>query len=55
VLGHLAIDRFAILAISAGGAYAAQLAAQVPERVISLHAAAAVSSTLPTRTPPTAP
>jgi pimeloyl-ACP methyl ester carboxylesterase len=52
VLDHLAIDRFAILAISGGGAYAAQLAAQVPERVISLHAAAAVSSTLPTRTPP---
>jgi pimeloyl-ACP methyl ester carboxylesterase len=52
VLDHLGIDRFAILAISGGGAYAAQLAAQVPERVISLHAAAAVSSTLPTRTPP---
>jgi non-heme chloroperoxidase len=52
VLEHLGIDRFAILAISGGGAYAAQLAAQVPERVISLHAAAAVSSTLPTRSPP---
>jgi len=52
VLEHLGVDRFAILAISGGGAYATQLAAQVPERVISLHAAAAVSSTLPTRTPP---
>jgi non-heme chloroperoxidase len=49
VLDHLGIDRFAVLAISGGGAYAAQLAAQAPERVISLHAAAAVSSTLPTR------
>jgi non-heme chloroperoxidase len=52
VLDHLGIDKFAVLAISGGGAYATQLAAQVPERVISLHAAAAVSSTLPTRTPP---
>jgi non-heme chloroperoxidase len=52
VLDHLGIDRFAVLAISGGGAYAAQLAAQVPERVISLHAAAAVSSTLPTRSQP---
>ena len=52
VLDHLGIDRFAILAISGGGAYAAQLAAAVPARVISLHAAAAVSSTLPTRAAP---
>ena len=52
VLDHLGIDRFAILSISGGGAYAAQLAAQVPERVISLHAAASVSSTLPTRATP---
>jgi non-heme chloroperoxidase len=52
VLEHLGIDRFSILAISGGGAYATQLAAAVPDRVISLHAAAAVSSTLPTRTPP---
>jgi non-heme chloroperoxidase len=52
VLDELGVRRFAVLAISGGGAYAAQLAAHVPERVISLHAAAAVSSTLPTRTPP---
>jgi non-heme chloroperoxidase len=51
VLRHLGIKRFAILAISGGGAYAAQLAAAVPNRVISVHAAAAVSSTLPTRSP----
>lgn len=49
VLDHLGVDEFSILAISGGGAYAAQLAAQVPDRVLSLHAAAAVSSTLPTR------
>lgn len=51
VLDHLGIDRFAILGISGGGAYAAHLAAAVPDRVISLHAAAATSSTLPTRAP----
>lgn len=52
VLDHLGIDDFAIVAISGGGAYAAQLAAAVPDRVLSLHAAAAVSSTLPTRDEP---
>lgn len=51
VLDHLGIDRFSILGISGGGAYAAHLAAAVPERVVSLHAAAATSSTLPTRAP----
>ena len=51
MLDHLGIDRFAILGISGGGAYAAHLAAAVPGRVISLHAAAATSSTLPTRAP----
>lgn len=49
VLDHLGVDDFSIVAISGGGAYAAQLAATVPDRVLSLHAAAAVSSTLPTR------
>lgn len=52
VLDHLGIDDFAILAISGGGAYAAQLAAAAPERLVSLHAAAAVSRTLPTRAEP---
>ncbi|MFB8343703.1 alpha/beta fold hydrolase [Brucella cytisi] len=52
VLDHLDIDRFAIVAISGGGAYAAHLAATVPDRVLSLHAAAAVSRTLPTRSEP---
>lgn len=52
VLDHLGIERFSILAISGGGAYAAQLAAEVPDRVQALHAAAAVSTTLPTRTEP---
>jgi pimeloyl-ACP methyl ester carboxylesterase len=51
VLDHLGIDRFVTVAISGGGAYAAHLAATVPDRVISLHAAAATDSTLPNRTP----
>ena len=52
VLDHLGVERFAIMAISGGGAYAAHLAAAVPDRVLSLHAGAAVSRTLPTRTEP---
>jgi pimeloyl-ACP methyl ester carboxylesterase len=52
VLEHLGIERFAIMAISGGGAYAAQLAAAGGERVASLHVAAAVASTLPGRTEP---
>ncbi|RJE85790.1 alpha/beta fold hydrolase [Paracoccus onubensis] len=52
VLDHLGIDKFAIMAISGGGAYAAHLAEAVPDRVISIHAGAAVSRTLPTRTEP---
>ncbi|WP_195759880.1 alpha/beta fold hydrolase [Paracoccus sp. S-4012] len=52
VLNHLGVDRFAIVAISGGGAYAAHLAAAEPERVLSLHAAAAVSRTLPSRDTP---
>jgi non-heme chloroperoxidase len=52
VLDHLGVDDFSILAISGGGAYAAHLAAAVPDRVTSLHAAAAVSSSLPTRSQP---
>jgi len=52
VLDHLGVEDFAIVAISGGGAYAAQLAATVPDRLLSLHAAAAVSSTLPTREAP---
>ena len=49
VLDHLGVKDFAIVAISGGGAYAAHLAAMAPERVLSLHAAAAVSKALPTR------
>ena len=52
VLDHLKVDKFAIMAISGGGAYAAHLAATVPDRVISLHAGAAVARTLPTRSAP---
>ena len=49
VLEDLGVDEFAIVAISGGGAFAAHIAAEVPDRVLSLHAAAAVSWTLPTR------
>lgn len=52
VLDHLGVDNFVIMAISGGGAYAAQLAAAVPNRVTSLHAGAAVARTLPTRKAP---
>ena len=51
VLDHLDVDDFVIASISGGGAYAAHLAAEVPDRVISLHAAASTDSTLPNRTP----
>jgi non-heme chloroperoxidase len=54
VLDHLGIHRFAIMAISGGGAYAAQLAAAAGSRVTTLHVAAAVASTLPGRTVPAA-
>jgi non-heme chloroperoxidase len=54
VLDHLGIHRFAIMAISGGGAYAAQLAAAAGPRVASLHVAAAVATTLPGRTLPAA-
>jgi len=41
VLDRLRIRRFAVVAISGGGPYAAYLAARAPRRVISLHLAAA--------------
>lgn len=43
VLDHLGVDRFAIVAISGGGPYLARVAADRPERVISLHLLAALS------------
>jgi non-heme chloroperoxidase len=54
VLDHLGVERFAIMAISGGGAYAAKLAAEAGARVTSLHVAAAVASTLPGRVVPRA-
>ncbi len=47
VLDHLGIDKFVVMAISGGGAYAAHLATAAPQRVISLHLGAAVSATVP--------
>lgn len=52
VLDHLGVRKFGIVAISGGGAYAAQLAAAVPHRVISVHFAAASPMTLPNRPAP---
>ncbi len=53
VLDHLGVDKFSIVAISGGGAYAAHLAAMAPERLISLHATAASPQALSTRAEPT--
>jgi pimeloyl-ACP methyl ester carboxylesterase len=47
VLEELAIDRFAVVAISGGGPYAAALAARIPDRLISLHLASAAAGGLP--------
>ena len=44
VLDHLGIQRFALVAISGGGAYAGHIAAAMPERVTSWHMLAAIAS-----------
>ena len=44
ILGHLGIGKFALVAISGGGAYAGHIAAAMPERVTSWHMLAAISS-----------
>lgn len=44
VLAHLNIDRFSLVAISGGGAYAGHVASAMPERITSWHMLAAVSS-----------
>lgn len=44
VLGHLGIERFSLVAISGGGAYAGHIAAAMPERIVSWHMLAAISS-----------
>jgi len=43
VLDHLRVERFAVVAISGGGPYAAHVAAAMPDRLISLHFAAALA------------
>ncbi len=44
VLDHLGVTRFALVAISGGGAYAGHIAAAMPERVTSWHMLAAIAS-----------
>lgn len=44
VLAQLKVERFSLVAISAGGAYAGNIAAAMPERIDSWHLLAAVSS-----------
>jgi pimeloyl-ACP methyl ester carboxylesterase len=44
VLDHLGVQRFALVAISGGGAYAGHVAAAMPERVTSWHMLAAIAS-----------
>jgi len=46
VLAAREVERFVVVAFSGGGPYAAALAAQVPERIISLHLAAAAAGPL---------
>jgi pimeloyl-ACP methyl ester carboxylesterase len=43
VLDHLKVARFSVVAISGGGPYAAHVAAAMPDRLISLHFAAALA------------
>jgi non-heme chloroperoxidase len=43
VLDALGVERFSVVAISGGGPYAARLVARVPERIASIHLAAATS------------
>lgn len=44
VLGHLGIDKFALVAISGGGAYAGHVVQAMPQRIASWHMLAAVST-----------
>lgn len=44
VLAQLGVQRFALVAISGGGAYAGHIAAAMPERVTSWHMLAAIAS-----------
>lgn len=43
VLGHLGIEKFALVAISGGGAFAGHVAAAMPERITSWHMLAAIA------------
>jgi pimeloyl-ACP methyl ester carboxylesterase len=43
VLAHLGVEKFALVAISGGGAYAGHIAAAMPERIASWHMLAAIA------------
>jgi non-heme chloroperoxidase len=47
VLDHLGVDSFVGMAISGGGPYLAAVASAVPDRLISIHMAAALSQSAP--------
>ena len=47
LLEQLEVDRFSLFAISGGGPYSAELASRNPERLISVHLAAAITSADP--------
>ena len=44
LLTHLDVDKFSLFAISGGGPYSAEIASRNPERLISVHLAAAITS-----------
>lgn len=48
VLAHLGVPRFALVAISGGGAYAGHIAAAMPDRITSWHMLAAIAAPPPT-------
>ncbi|QXQ07672.1 alpha/beta hydrolase [Sphingosinicellaceae bacterium] len=45
VVDHLKVPRFAMVAISGGGPYAAHIAARMPDRLLSVHMMAALAET----------
>ena len=48
LLAYLGVDRFSLFAISGGGPYSARVASRNPDRLISVHLAAALTYSDPT-------